>query len=154
MIVDASTALVMTHSALRWAALILLVWILVLAVRGMRGNLPYTKSQHMRSLNTMIVLHLQLLVGLFVYMVRGWIGMLGQEGTMSNSFTRFFAVEHGFLMILAIVMGTLGHMLSKRANDDASKHKRQVIFYGLCLLLILIGVPWPFRPGFESVGWY
>ena len=47
MILDASTALVMTHSALRWAALILLVWILVLAVRGMRGNLPYTKSQHM-----------------------------------------------------------------------------------------------------------
>ena len=73
---------------------------------------------------------------------------------MSNSFTRFFAVEHGFLMVLAIVMGTLGHVLSKRASDDASKHKRQVIFYGLCLLLILIGIPWPFRPGFESVGWY
>ena len=154
MILDASTALVMTHSALRWAALILLVWILVLAVRGMRGNLPYTKSQHMRSLNTMIVLHLQLLVGLFVYMTGGWIGKLGQEGSMSNSVLRFFAVEHGFLMILAIVMGTLGHMLSKRAGDDASKHKRQVIFYGLCLLLILLGIPWPFRPGFESIGWF
>ena len=154
MILDASSAILYLHSALRWAALIALVWILVLAVKGMRNNLPYTKTQHSRSLNTMIILHLQLIVGLFLYMVRGWIGVLGQEGTMSNTYTRFFAVEHGFIMILAITLGTLGHILSKRAEDDATKHKRQVVFYGLCLFLILLGIPWPFRPGFEQVGWF
>ena len=142
------------HSALRWVALVLLVLVVVKAMAGRSGNKPFTEGQKKLGLFTMIALHLQLVLGLLLYMMRGWIGMLGQEGTMSNSFTRFFAVEHATLMIVAIVLGTLGYSLSKRASDDAAKHKKQALFFGLCLLLIVLGIPWPFRPGFESIGWF
>ena len=142
------------HSALRWVALVLLVLVVVKSIQGSRGNAPFTEGQRKLGLFTMIALHLQLVFGLMLYMMRGWIGMLSQEGTMSNSYTRFFAVEHATLMIAAIVLGTLGYSLSKRASDDAGKHKKQAMFFGLCLLLILLGIPWPFRPGFEQVGWF
>jgi hypothetical protein len=142
------------HSALRWVALVLLVLVVVKSVQGSRGNTPFTEGQRKLGLFTMIALHLQLVLGLMLYMTRGWIGMLGQEGTMSNSYTRFFALEHATLMVVAIVLGTLGYSLSKRAADDAAKHKKQATFFGLCLLLILLGIPWPFRPGFEQVGWF
>ena len=142
------------HSALRWVALVLLVLVVVKSVQGSRGNTPFTEGQRKLGLFTMIALHLQLVFGLMLYMMRGWMGMLGQEGTMSNTYTRFFAVEHASLMIVAIVLGTLGYSLSKRASDDAAKHKKQALFFGLCLLLIVLGIPWPFRPGFEQVGWF
>ena len=142
------------HSALRWVALVLLVLVVVKSFQGSRANTPFTEGQRKLGLFTMIALHLQLVLGLTLYMMRGWIGMLGQEGTMSNSYTRFFALEHATLMVVAIVLGTLGYSLSKRAADDAAKHKKQATFFGLCLLLILLGIPWPFRPGFEQVGWF
>jgi hypothetical protein len=142
------------HSALRWVALVLLVLVVVKSVQGSRGNAPFTEGQRKLGLFTMIALHLQLVLGLMLYMMRGWIGVLGQEGTMSNSYARFFAMEHATLMVVAIVLGTLGYSLSKRAADDAAKYKKQALFFGLCLLLILLGIPWPFRPGFEQVGWF
>ena len=142
------------HSALRWVALVLLVWVVVKSVQGSRGGAPFTEGQRKLGLFTMIALHLQLVFGLMLYMMRGWIGMLGQEGTMSNAYTRFFAVEHATLMGSAIVLVTLGYSLSKRAADDAGKHKKQALFFGLGLLLILAGIPWPFRPGFEQLGWF
>ena len=142
------------HSALRWVALVLLVMVVVKSVQGSRGRAPFTEGQRKLGLFTMIALHLQLVLGLMLYMMRGWIGVLGQEGTMSNSYARFFAMEHATLMVVAIVLGTLGYSLSKRAADDAAKYKKQALFFGLCLLLILLGIPWPFRPGFEQVGWF
>ena len=141
------------HSALRWVALVLLVLVVVKSVQGSRGNAPFTEGQRKLGLFTMIALHLQLVFGLMLYMMRGWIGVLKQGGEMTT-YTRFFAMEHATMMILAIVLGTLGYSLSKRASDDAAKHKKQALFFGLCLLLIVLGIPWPFRPGFEQVGWF
>ena len=142
------------HSALRWVALVLLVLVVVKSVQGSRGNAPFTEGQRKLGLFTMIALHLQLVFGLLLYMMRGWIDILSKDGTMSDSYFRFFAVEHATLMIVAIVLGTLGYSLSKRAADDAAKHKKQALFFGLCLLLIVLGIPWPFRSGFEAIGWF
>ena len=143
------------HSALRWVALVLLVVVVVKSIQGSRGNSPFTEGQRKLGLFTMIALHVQLVIGLVLY-IKHPLGMnlLGKDGTMSDSYSRFFAVEHATLMIVAIVLGTLGYSLSKRAADDAGKHKKQAMFFGLCLLLILLGIPWPFRPGFEQVGWF
>lgn len=142
------------HSALRWVALVLLVLVVAKAWAGRSGNRPFTEGQKKLGLFTMVALHLQLVLGLLLYMMGGWIGMLGQEGTMTNSHTRFFAVEHITIMLVAIVLGTLGHSLSKRARGDQAKNKKQALFFGLCLLLVLAGIPWPFRAGFEQVGWF
>jgi membrane protein DedA with SNARE-associated domain len=67
---------------------------------------------------------------------------------------RFFAVEHITGMIVAIVFGTLGYSLSKRASTDAARFRAQALLFSLALLLILALIPWPFRAGFEAYGWF
>jgi hypothetical protein len=44
--------------------------------------------------------------------------------------------------------------LVKRASDDTIKYKRQFLFFGLALVLIMASIPWPIRPGFEAYGWF
>ena len=56
-------------------------------------------------------------------------------------------------MTLAVVLGTLGYSLAKRADHDRSKFRRQAIWFTVCFVLILSSIPWPFREGFEAYGW-
>lgn len=140
------------HSALRWVALILLVLTIVGALRG--GG-TFTEGARKRGLFTMIVLHLQLLLGLTLYLGgENGIALFEQADVMSNGVLRFFAVEHMMGMVIGISLGTLGHVLTKRATTDASKYRRQAVWFGLALLVIVVSIPWPFRTGFEAYGWF
>jgi len=140
------------HSALRWVVLALLVVTLVKAWQN-RNN-TFTSGQGKLGLFTMISMHIQLVLGLALYMMKGWMSMLGQPGVMQNTVMRFFTVEHLVGMLLGILFGTLGHSLVKRAKTDEMKYKRQLRYFGLALLIIVASIPWPFRPGFEAYGWF
>lgn len=140
------------HSALRWVVLALLVVTLVKAWQN-RNN-TFTSGQGKLGLFTMISMHIQLVLGLALYMMKGWMSMLGQPGVMQNTVMRFFTVEHLVGMLLGILFGTLGHSLVKRAQTDEMKYKRQLRYFGLALLIIVASIPWPFRPGFEAYGWF
>ena len=62
---------------------------------------------------------------------------------------RFFGLEHAVYMILAVILAHIGSALSKKAADSRGKFVRAAIFYGLALLLVLLGIPWgrPLIPG-------
>ena len=147
------TGLEHLHSTLRWVALILLAVTWFRAFSQRRSGV-FSPLQAKLGLFTMVTLHLQLLLGLSLYFLRGWHEAIAQPGAMSVTNVRFFGMEHLVLMLLAITLGTLGHSLSKRAQDAESKYRKQALFFGLALLVILLGVPWPFRPGFEGYGWF
>jgi membrane protein DedA with SNARE-associated domain len=66
---------------------------------------------------------------------------------------RFFAVEHLAGMLVAILFGTLGHSLAKRARTDELKNQRQLRYFLIALIIIIASIPWPIRPGFEAYGW-
>jgi len=138
------------HSALRWVVLALLVVTLVKAWQNRQSS--FTAGQ--AKLGNMISMHIQLLLGLALYMMKGWASMLGQPGVMESTVMRFFTVEHLVGMLLAILFGMLGHSLTKRAASDDIKHQRQLRYFGIALLLIVASIPWPFRPGFEAYGWF
>lgn len=140
------------HSALRWVVLALLIVTLVKAWQNRQSS--FTSGQAKLGLFTMVSMHIQLVLGLALYMMKGWMSMLGQPGVMESTVMRFFTVEHLAGMLVAIVFGTLGHSLAKRASTDEMKHKRQLRYFGLALLLIVASIPWPFRPGFEAYGWF
>mgnify|MGYP006167445777 CR=1 FL=1 len=142
------------HSALRWVVLFLLVWTLIQSLLGKRKGESFSSRQAKLGLFTMISLHIQLLLGLTLYVGKGWASMLGNPSTMGNAIMRFFVVEHLIGMIIAVAFGTLGHSLVKRASDDSVKYKRQILFFGLALVIIMASIPWPFRPGFEAYGWF
>ena len=56
---------------------------------------------------------------------------------------RFWAVEHLSLMIAAIpVLAHVGRARAKRAGGVRA-HRLTVIFFGLALVAIMLGIPWP-----------
>ncbi|PCJ80753.1 MAG: cytochrome B [Bacteroidetes bacterium] len=136
------------HSALRWVVLALLLVTFIKAAIGLSNKSTDFGSQGKLGLFTMIALHIQLIIGLVLFFDGHW-----SEYTL-DGVTRFFMMEHTPMMIIAIVLGTLGHSLSKRATEVRAKFKKQTIFFGLSLLLIFAMIPWPFMRNFgEIFGW-
>ncbi|MCB0559720.1 MAG: cytochrome B, partial [Phaeodactylibacter sp.] len=65
---------------------------------------------------------------------------------------RFYSVEHLTIMILAIALITIGYSQAKKKVEAAQKFRATFIYYLIGLLLILAGIPWPFR--FPGAGWF
>jgi hypothetical protein len=132
------TGLLHLHNVLRWVILILLVIALFQAFTK-KGGLQKT------SLFLLIAAHITLLLGLFQYF-NGDYGFHiiervgGFKNVMSNSFNRFWVVEHISSMILAILLITMARGRAKKQNYGAASW-----MYVVALILILAAVPWPFR---------
>lgn len=142
------------HGTLRWVVLILLVLSIVKAFTGMSSGRSFGAGDRKRGLFTMIGLHVQLVLGFVLYFGKGWSNMLGNADAMASTVMRFFSLEHMATMTLAVILGTLGHSLSKRASEDRGKFRSQAVWFTVALLLILSSIPWPFRAGFEAYGWW
>lgn len=139
---------------MRWVVLALLVVTIFKAWSAKRNASGFSAGQAKLGLFSMISLHIQLLLGLALYFMKGWASMLGTPGVMSSTVMRFFAVEHLVGMLIAIVLGTLGHSLVKRASTDELKNRRQFRYFLIALVIIIASIPWPIRPGFEAYGWF
>jgi len=144
------------HSLLRWVLLLLLIATVFKALTGRSGGRKFTSGDARLSLFTMISAHLQLVFGVFLYMVspvvQSAIGDMGMA--MKDPIARFWAVEHITVMIAAIGLLTIGHIKAKKAAEDASKFKAQAVYFTAGLLLILVSIPWPFREVGAGRGWF
>jgi len=79
------------------------------------------------------------LVGIILYIV-SWTGghrVQFNSETMKNDALRYFAVEHITAMIIAVTLITVARSTAKKTPIDQSKHKRQLLWNTLALLLIL-----------------
>lgn len=142
------------HSGLRWVALILILVAIFNAARSQSSG-RYEKKDKMINLFTMIVMHIQLLIGLGLYFMSPKVAFV--EGWMSSDTAggmyRFFGVEHIFGMVLAIIIITMGRSKAeKKLKGTRDKHRKIMVSYTIGLLLILATIPWPFR-GFGN-GWF
>jgi hypothetical protein len=136
------------HSGLRWVALILLL----LAIVNAFTSKTYEKKHRMINLFAMVSLHTQLLIGLIQYFGTST-KVQFIEGWMKNPLLRFYGMEHILLMIIAIVLVTIGHSKSKKGTTPEEKFKPIKLFYLIGLILILAGIPWPFREALGG-GWF
>ena len=139
------------HSIGRWFVLLLLVIAFFNSLFA--GSRAYTRGD----------LRTGTILTIFADGIALWFGgsrgykmiqQLGMSGVMKDSTTRFFAVEHLTMMLIAIILIHIGKAQGKKVISDKAKHLRTVIFYGLALLLILISIPWPFRTVGSGSGWY
>ena len=137
------------HSGLRWIALILIVAAIVNALTNRKGS-TYEKKDRMLNLFSMISLHVQLLIGLILYFISPKVKFV--EDWTSNDIYRFFGLEHFLLMVLAIVVITVGRKKAENAVEASKKHQLILKWFVIGLVLILAGIPWPFR-GLGS-GWF
>jgi hypothetical protein len=144
------------HSFLRWALLLLMLVSIVKAAMSTSGKNPYTSSDRKRTLFTMIAAHLQLVIGIILYLQSSVVqsGLSNMGTAMKTTSLRYWTVEHISMMIIAIVFITIGNIRSKKMDTDAGKYKQVLIWFGLALLVIIAAMPWPFRADGVARGWF
>lgn len=137
------SGLIHAHSGLRYIVLALML----LAIFKAFSKQEYTEGSRKLNLFAMISVHTQILIGLILYFTSEKVRFV--EGLMADTFSRFFAVEHIFGMLLAATLITIGHSKSKKGETSDAKNKKIAVFYTLALIVILATIPWPFR---EALG--
>lgn len=137
------SALLHTHNLLRWVVLILGVLTIVKAAQGLSGARAYATTRRFTAM-FMGSLHLQLLLGLLLYMNSPAVkaAMRDMQATMADSALRFIVAEHPVLMVVAAIVMTVGAIISKNAANDAAKHRKALIFAGITMAIVLYGIPW------------
>lgn len=128
------------HSILAYAALGLLVLASINAIFGLTSKKLFTDNDLRLSLFTLIICHIQLLVGLILYFV----SPLGFEqlGNMKDAAVRLTSLEHPLINIIALVLITIGWSKHKKEESNNGKFKKIAVFYTLGLVLILSRLPW------------
>ncbi|AFU68281.1 hypothetical protein P700755_001348 [Psychroflexus torquis ATCC 700755] len=130
-----------------WAYLVLLVLTLATfnAIIKTLGKKYFGPPDFRISLFTLIVSHIQLLIGLIIYFVSPYFSAfseVGMKGVMADSVLRLYLIEHPLTMIIAIILITAGYSKHKKKLASNKKFRTIAIFYALALLLILSRIPW------------
>ena len=139
------------HSGFRYIVFILLVLALVQALIGLFGKKPYTNGNRKINLFALISAHTQLLIGLILYFVSPLVQLNNMGAAMKDTVVRYWTVEHGVMMIFAIVLITIGHSKSKKALDGINKHRAIAMYYGLAIIVVLVAIFQSGRPIIGSV---
>ena len=128
------------HSILAYAALGLLVLASINAIFGLTSKKLFTDKDLRLSLFTLIICHIQLLVGLILYFV----SPLGsaQLGNMKDAAMRLTSLEHPLINIIALALITIGWSKHKKEESNNGKFKKIAIFYTIGLILLLAMIPW------------
>jgi fructose-specific phosphotransferase system IIC component len=136
------------HSILRWVVILLAVVTIGRALIGWLGKKPWTQLDNRLSSFFTIGFDIQILIGLILYFISpvNQAALRNFSGAMRNADMRFYAVEHIFMMILALGIAHAGRTLSRKAKDAFKKHRNAAIFYILAILLVLAAIPWATRP--------
>ncbi|MES2809644.1 MAG: cytochrome B [Bacteroidota bacterium] len=126
------------HSGFRYIVLVLFIYAIISALLGWFGKRPYTNGNRLVNLFAMISAHTQLLIGIALYFISPLVQFTA--GFMKNPVSRYYAVEHQVMMLIALVLITIGHSKSKKAVLAVAKHKTIALFYGIALLVIIVAL--------------
>src|SRR5262245_8515236 len=140
------SAFLLIHSLLRWVVILAGLLAIGRAISGMTGRRPWTPADNSSVKFFGIAFDLQVVIGLLLYV---WLSPFIRDAwgdmaaTMRNAPLRFFAVEHLFGMLIAVVLVQVGRAKIRKATDPARKHKLTAIFFGIAMVVILLSIPWP-----------
>lgn len=138
-----NTIIIHFHSILRWLILVFMLMSVINAIIQLNRKNITLNNVMIFSRLSFISAHIQLLLGFVLYFISNKV--VFDAMSMKNAVQRFFLVEHGLIMLIAIALITIGYVKSKRAIDNRKKIKFLLIYYSISLILILIAIPWPFR---------
>ena len=143
------SGVLLVHSWLRWAVLIVGVVAVVRGMAGWTGRRPWLRADDRSGYWFAMLLDVQMLLGLLLYFALSPFtrqAMADFGAAMQNSGLRFWAVEHLLGMVIGITLAHVGRARVKKATDAGRKHKLSAIFLGLALLAIAASIPWPGMP--------
>jgi hypothetical protein len=118
--------------------LFFLILFVVRVFQGWRSKSSYSGLDEKLGLWLFMLTHTQLILGLVLYFISPAVVFSGES--MKDATTRYWLVEHGSMMIIAIVLITLGRITTKKIADSVVKYKKLFIYNGIALLLILIAI--------------
>lgn len=130
-----------------WAYLVLLVLLLATGnalFKSVSGK-EYSAKDFRISLFTLIVSHIQLLIGLVLYFVSPRLQLFGEVGMgaiMKDSVNRLYLIEHPLINIIVVALITIGYSKHKKKLTSAAKLKTVAIFYTIALVFLLSRIPW------------
>ena len=135
----------MLHSY--WAYLVLLILVLAVfnSIIKKVSNKEYEAKDFRITLFALIVSHIQLLMGFFLYFVSPRFSLFSESGMgeiMKNSVDRLYLVEHPLINIIAIALITIGYSKHKKKLLSSGKFKTISVFYTIALVLFLSRIPW------------
>lgn len=132
------------HSYWAYLVVIMLAIASISAIIGYVNNKEYTANNFRISLFTLIVTHIQLLLGIVLYLTPENLSRFdgGMGAAMKNPTLRLYLVEHPLVMILAVVFVTIGYSKHKKKLTSKPKFKILAIFYTLALICVLSRIPW------------
>jgi len=140
----------MLHSYWAYLVVIMLFVAVINALIGFVKKKEYSAKDFRISLFTLIVSHIQLLIGLLLYFVSpkfdNW-SIMGSE-VMKTADVRLYLVEHPLINIIAIVLITIGYSKHKKKLTSSPKYKMILIYYVLALICLLSRIPWDVWPKF------
>jgi hypothetical protein len=136
------------HSLIRWVALFALGLSLACTIVALLRRHGFTKFHVALRKLTVGAVHLQLLLGIALYLQSPLIrtGHANIGASMKVRELRFFLIEHPIMMLLAGVVITLGARHSKRGGDANTRHRRWLAAIAWATAIVLITIPWPFTP--------
>ena len=140
--------LLILHSLNRWLVLMSLLFTIYICWQGYRSKKVFSGFDNTARHLTATISHIQLLLGLYLYMISPIIkfNVAEVEGTALVSEHLFFRLVHISLMVISVVFITIGSAKAKRAESDQLKFKTVLLWFSIALLVILIAIPWPFSP--------
>lgn len=133
------------HSYWAFLTLAMLLIAVLNAIFGLFSKNNFYSKDLRISLFTLIIAHIQLLLGLAWYFMSPaykHVKEIGMGAAMKDSHLRLLAVEHPLMMILAIVLITIGFSKHKKKESPSAKFKTIAIYYGIALLFVLSRIPW------------
>ena len=133
------------HSWLRWATLLLAV---AATVNAYRPDPDLSKRMPGRQWDTlfMMALDFQVLFGLLLYFGLSPFTMQAFKdfgAAVQNTGLRFWAVEHIGWMAAATILVRIGRVLALGARTSKARRKWRAMFFTLTTIAILAGIPWP-----------
>lgn len=138
-----------SHSGLRYISLFLLLLLFYRSFRGLKSN-TYLSSDKRIATFTTISLHIQLVIGFVLYFMSPKV--IFDSSSMQSDLLRFFTMEHILLMLIGISFITVASVKAKRQSGRKS-YLSLLIYGGIGFLIILAGIPWPFREALGA-GWF
>jgi len=139
--------LLIIHNFFRWAVVFAILWGLFRGYRGWLAKRVWTAMDHRAGMLLTIAYDIQFLLGLILAFVSPLVSsaLSNMGAAMQVAELRFITVEHIPMMFVALIIGHITSALSRKAPDDALKHRRAALGYTLVAVITIMAIPW-FRP--------
>lgn len=135
------TGLLHLHGLLPWFLIVLPLVAIITSLIGEKNEQVSAKPSKW-VLFTLIFTHVQLLVGLVLWVMAWANNVSGMKEIMKDPVARKQMIEHPVTMLLAATLITIGYSKAKRATNGRARAKKVAIFYGIAIVLILAMNHW------------